>query len=189
MHYIVLQILTDAQGCTHWSTCTAFPTWKPEEVFITPHPGFRGTMDLDFGIFSPLHPPVRNHSYLTCCHSWFEPGGWPFPWPATSKLCECLGTSHLFSAGRAQHLKCHQATSQLVERLGDTPRTKFTLQSVYWVILSSYSPLLLTKREDKEKVQQAWQGTTSQTREDFTKPFSFQNEPLFLIFMYVSKRF
>lgn len=167
-----LQILTDAQGCIHWSSRThkAFPTWKPEEVFITPPPDFRGSMDLDFGMCSPLHPPVGNRSYITCCPSWFELRGWPSPQLATGKLGECLAPN-LFLAGWAQHLKCHQATSQLMECLRDTPRTKFPLQSADWAILSSYSPLLLTKREAEQKVQQAWQGPTCQTREHFTKLF------------------
>lgn len=175
VHYFVLQVLTDAQGCTHWSTHTAFPTWKPEEVFINPRPDFRGSMDLDFGIFSPLHSPVRNHSYITCCPSWFELGGWPSPWLATGKLCECLAPSHLFSADWAQHLKCHQATSQLVEHLGDTPRTKSTLQSVYWVILSSCSPLLLTKKKrTKRKSSRLGKAPLVKPERILQSPFPFK---------------
>lgn len=67
----------------------------------------RGSRGMDFGIFSPLYPRLDTTSYITCCPSWFELGVWPSPQLATGKLSGCLASEHLFSAGWAQHLKCH----------------------------------------------------------------------------------
>lgn len=131
----------DADWCTRlYSNVPPAPTrlFLPEsqrKFFINLPPDFRGLLDLDLGIFSPLHPPVGNHSYVTCSLSWFKLEGWPAQL-ATGKLCTCLALNHLFLEGWDQHLKCHQATSQLMECLGDTPRTKFPSQSVRWAILA-----------------------------------------------------
>lgn len=142
-YWLMHQAIFKSSSLTH----KAFPTGKPEEVFYQPTSRLQRIIGSGFWNFLSSSPSSWESFICRLLSLLVQTRRLACSQLATGKLCTCLALNHLFLEGWAQHLKCHQATSQLMECLGDTPRTKFPSQS--WAILGSYSPLPLTRREAK----------------------------------------
>lgn len=133
-------------------------SWKPEEVFVTQSLDFRGQMDLHFGILSPLHPPVVNHSYITCCPSWFELGVCPAPQLAAG---ECL------------------APKQLIENLDYILKAKILFVECAWNEFSAVTVLACWLKEMPNRRSSRLGGTPLVKPGSIVQSFSpFQMSPL-----------